>query len=359
VPLHVLITGDRGAGWTVVFNRDEQWVAERIIDPWERGEDLVVNGSQWALRGLHMTIRETADQIEVASESLTAWNAMQGAVDRTNDLIKRASGGQKQQEAQPEFAEDRRKVMVVVGRDKRLVASLFTFLRTIDLQPQEWSKLVGSANSAAPYIGQVLDAAFSACQAVVVLLTPDDVAYLRHDLTPDPDRENEGIPQGQARPNVFYEAGMAIAKFPTRTVFVEVGDTRAASDLSGIHAVRMGERAACRRDLAQRLSTAGCEVDESGTDWLSAGDFSHPTITASVATKEDAAKSSLVRRIDVFMAELTGPRFASEFKGGLFNELVTESGVTGIPLAPQMNDGDYRMAEEDMKMLLGQVKLKL
>ena len=28
-----------------------------------------------------------------------------------------------------------------------------------------------------------------------------------------------------------------------------------------------------RNDLAQRLKTAGCEVDTSGTDWLKAGDF--------------------------------------------------------------------------------------
>lgn len=357
MPLHVLINSGRGTGWTAVFNQDEQWVAERIVNPWERGESLVVNGSQWPLPGLHLTIRETADQLE-GSESLSAWNEMQGAVDRTNDLIKRAAGVQKR-EAQPEFADDRRKVMVVVGRDNRLVESLFTFLRTIDLQPQEWSKLVGSANSAAPYIGQVLDSAFSECQAVVVLITPDDIAYLRPDLTADPDAENEGVPQGQARPNVFYEAGMAIARFPTRTVFVEVGDTRAASDLGGIHAVRMNESPACRRDLAQRLANAGCEVDDSGAAWLTAGDFSQPSVSASAPTEEDSATSSLVRRIDVFMAQLDGPGYASKFKGEMFNELVRESGVTGIPIAKEMSSGNYRMVEDDMKMLLDQVKLKL
>ncbi len=34
-----------------------------------------------------------------------------------------------------------------------------------------------------PYIGEMLDAAFGAAQAVVVLQTPDDVAYLHESLT--------------------------------------------------------------------------------------------------------------------------------------------------------------------------------
>jgi predicted nucleotide-binding protein len=343
------------------FNRSEEWIAERILDPWRRGDEIVLSGVHFRPKEVQLSIEETDSEVSEGANGNSNWRELKayGAVDRTNELLDRPAGETIGEAPTESFADDRRKVMVVVGRDKRLVDSLFNFLRTIDLQPQEWTKLVGSANSAAPYIGQVLDAAFSACQAVVVLITPDDVAYLRHDLTADPDAENKGIPQGQARPNVFYEAGMAMARFPTRTVFVEVGGTRAASDLGGIHAVRMNESAACRRDLAQRLSSAGCEVDESGTDWLSAGDFSEPTVAASASSEDEFATSSLVRRIDVFMAELEGHPYASEFKGALFNELVRESGVTGIPLAPQMSDGDYRMAERDMKMLLGQIKLKL
>ncbi len=364
MPFHVRVRRAEKNGsfkYGYAFNRSEEWIAERILDPWSRGDEIVLSGVHFRPREVQLSIEETDSEVVEGANDNSNWRELQehNTVDRTNELLDRPAGGAVRDVPTESFADDRRKVMVVVGRDERLVESLFNFLRTIDLQPQEWTKLVGSANSAAPYIGQVLDAAFSECQAVVVLITPDDIAYLRHDLTADPDAENEGIPQGQARPNVFYEAGMAIAKFPTRTVFVEVGGTRAASDLSGIHAVRMNESAACRRDLAQRLAIAGCEVDESGTDWLSAGDFSEPTVTATAPSENEVATSSLVRRIDVFMAELEERSVVSEFKGALFNELVRESGVTGIPLAPQRIGGDYAIAEGDMKMLLGQIKLKL
>jgi CAP12/Pycsar effector protein, TIR domain len=57
--------------------------------------------------------------------------------------------------------------------------------------------------------------------AVVVLATPDDLVSLRQDLTDDGDEET--TIQGQVRPNVIYEAGIADALDRTRTLLVEVG----------------------------------------------------------------------------------------------------------------------------------------
>ena len=45
---------------------------------------------------------------------------------------------------------------------------MMDFLRPIDLRPIEWTEAVQMTGEAAPFIGQVLDAAFSAAQAVVV-----------------------------------------------------------------------------------------------------------------------------------------------------------------------------------------------
>jgi predicted nucleotide-binding protein len=224
----------------IVFNRSEEWVVERIVEPWNRGEDMVVNGEHWNPRDVQVTLRETPENV-TGIDSLTTWTNMGNiATDRTDDLLARPAGNAAPADTL-DFAEDRRRVMVVLGRNSAIGSALFTFLRTIDLQPLEWTQLVGAANTGAPYIGQVLDAAFGQCQAVVVLSTPDDVAYLRGDLVPDGDPENEAVPEGQARPNVFYETGMAMGRFPTRTIFVEVGTMRSVSDLGGIHAVRMNE----------------------------------------------------------------------------------------------------------------------
>jgi predicted nucleotide-binding protein len=361
VPFHVLIRRLRGQGdgRTIVFNQSEEWIEERIVSPWDRGEDIVLSGEHWSPRDIQITVRETTDQV-AGSDSLTAWAESSAlATDRTNDLLDRPAGNAAPNEVAA-YAADRRKVMVVLGRNSAVGDSLFSLLRTIDLQPLEWTQLVGSANSGAPYIGEVLDAAFSQAQAVVVLSTPDDVAYLRHDLVPDGDPENEVVPRAQARPNVFYEAGMAMGRFPTRTIFVEAGTMRPASDLGGIHAVRMNEGPECRRDLAKRLEDAGCEVNTDGTQWLTAGTFSIAEPVTSKASEENSKKALLIQRIDAFLAELTSKLYASTIKGETFNELVEQSGVLGIRQAtPLSMTSNCNLTETDMRMLLGQVKLRM
>lgn len=167
-----------------------------------------------------------------------------------------------------------KKVFVVHGRDEDRRRAMYAFLRSLGLQPLEWSSAVRESGSASPYIGQVLDAAFAAVRAVVVLLTPDDLVRLRDDLLKRSDPPFEKRLTGQARPNVLFEAGLAFGRHPDQTVLVEIGDMRPFSDVAGRHVVRLNNSAEARTDLANRLSAAGCDVDLSGKDWLSEGDFS-------------------------------------------------------------------------------------
>lgn len=153
--------------------------------------------------------------------------------------------------------------------------AMFTFLRAIGLEPIEWSAAITATGSGAPFIGQALDAAFAMAKAVVVLLTPDDVAYLRPEYASgEHDPETEA--KGQARPNVLFEAGMALGHHPDRTILVELGSLRPFSDVAGRHAIRMDDSAPKRNELANRLRNAGCAVDTSNTDWLGAGNFTPP-----------------------------------------------------------------------------------
>ena len=168
-----------------------------------------------------------------------------------------------------------RKVFVVHGRNREARAATFTFLRAIGLAPIEWSEAVQLTGEASPYIGSVLDAAFDAAQAVVVLLTPDDIAYLRTEYASGDD-DPETTPFAQARPNVLFEAGMAMGRDSKRTVLVELGKLRPFSDVVGRHVIRMDGSAEKRKELAQRLERAGCAVNLTGDDWLSAGDFTAP-----------------------------------------------------------------------------------
>ena len=66
----------------------------------------------------------------------------------------------------------KRNVFVVHGRNEPARLAIFSFLRSIGLQPIEWSQAVAATGEASPYIGTVLDGAFDAAQAVVVLMTP-------------------------------------------------------------------------------------------------------------------------------------------------------------------------------------------
>lgn len=169
---------------------------------------------------------------------------------------------------------DPRSVFVIHGRNEPARKGLFEFLRSIGLAPIEWSEAISMTGSASPYIGDVLDAAFRRAQAVVVLQTPDDVAHLHESLTYPGDPETN--PQMQPRPNVLYEAGMAMGRNPDRTVIVELGQIKVFSDIHGRHAVRLDNSIGKRQDLATRLRNAGCDVKLDGTDWHEAGDLTPP-----------------------------------------------------------------------------------
>lgn len=167
------------------------------------------------------------------------------------------------------------KVFVVHGRNEPARDAMFSFLRSIGLQPIEWDQAIAATGQGSPFIGHVLDVAFDQGQAVVVLLTPDDIAYLRDEYAHG-DSDPETSPAGQARPNVLFEAGMAMGRHPDRTILVELGSLRPFSDVAGRHAVRLSNTPEARKSLAERLRTAGCEVDTSGSSWFKEGDFTPP-----------------------------------------------------------------------------------
>lgn len=170
---------------------------------------------------------------------------------------------------------DPRKVFVVHGRNSSARDAVFAFLRSLGLEPIEWEHAIELTGEGTPYIGTVLDVAFSRAQAVVVLLTPDEITYLRSEYA-DGDNDPETNPAPQARPNVLFEAGMAMGRDSDRTVLVEFGQVREFTDVTGRHRVRLDNSAKKRKSLAQRLRTAGCAVNMVGDDWLRDGDLSPP-----------------------------------------------------------------------------------
>lgn len=209
--------------------------------------------------------------------------------------------------AQNDGGVDPRKVFVIHGRNEQARKGLFDFLRSIGLDPIEWSEAIKLTDKGSPYIGQVLDAAFGAAQAVVVLQTPDDVAHLHESLTYVGDPECS--PQMQPRPNVLFEAGMAMGRDEDRVVIVEMGQIKVFSDIHGRHVVRLGNELAKRQELANRLDTAGCAVRLTGTDWHEAGNLTPPVPLGGglpLGRKLPSSKASGVPRIEARLID-NGP----------------------------------------------------
>ena len=170
-------------------------------------------------------------------------------------------------------SESSRKVFVVHGRDTQARDNVFQFLRAIGLHPLEWSEAVKSTGKPNPYVGEILERAFSEAHAILVLFTPDDEAYLRTSLRSENEPNYETQLSGQARPNVLFEAGMAMGGSEDRTILVELGVLRPFSDIAGRHTIKLDNTSQRRQELAQRLQAAGCPVNLEGTDWHAVGNF--------------------------------------------------------------------------------------
>jgi predicted nucleotide-binding protein len=164
-------------------------------------------------------------------------------------------------------------VFVVHGRNELLRKSIFDFLRCIGLEPLEWEKAVLKAKGGNPYVEDILRKAMEDVHVIVVLLTPDDEARLKPEFCKHGERSIEGKLRGQPRPNVLFEAGWAVGRFPEKTLLVQVGALREFTDIGGKHMLHLGNDAVKRTAFANRLRKFGCKIDLDGADWATTGDF--------------------------------------------------------------------------------------
>lgn len=191
----------------------------------------------------------------------------------------------------PAQSVDPRSVFVVHGRNTRLNAAMFAFLRSLDLRPLEWEHLISRTGQPNPYVGEILKVGFAEATAAVVLLTGDDEARLREPLRNPSDPPFESVLTPQARPNVLLEAGMALGLYESRTVIVQCGEVRSMSDILGRHILRLSNSPESRKDFAQRLTTATCAVSTAGSHWLTTGDFSVEVSDAGVHNSKQSQPS--------------------------------------------------------------------
>lgn len=168
---------------------------------------------------------------------------------------------------------DENSVFVVHGRDEALKRSIYAFLRSVGLKPLEWEHALLQAKDVNPHIDDVLDVLMARVQAVVVLFSPDDDTMLNSKLWARKEPASEKKPSGQPRANVLFEAGMALARHPSKTLIVQIGKVRGFSDIAGQHVIRLTNSKEKRNDVLNRLEKIGCKVDRHGVAWMTEGDF--------------------------------------------------------------------------------------
>lgn len=291
LPYHVRITTHSNRTRDEIrLDLTREQVVSRFVEPYRQGRPIVIGGRTIPIEDIERLrinfTQENSDallpQIRAERRSSRAitpipddWYVTAHGQDMTDELIDVPAGTDERIAlAGTGRTTDPRMVFVVHGRNVEIRDSMFAFLRSIGLHPIEWNEALNSTGRATPYIGEVLETAFTMAQAVVVVLTPDDEARLlpQFRLPGDPPHEVNLTPQ--ARPNVLFEAGMAFAYRPDHTVLVQVGEVRPFSDVGGRHVLRLSNSTQSRQGLATRLQAAGCAVNITGTDWHTTGNFS-------------------------------------------------------------------------------------
>jgi len=288
VPFHVIITPrhKRRDGRLDVFalDKDETWIEAKIAQPWQQGLDIFVEGRVFAsadIATIHITKTDkTADLVRLEYElkaPLSGSVRIQPSVfvRKGTDVTERFLHGPPgtkplaDEARATTYATNRKAVMVIYGHDSEANTAIFDWLRAIGLQPREFTHIIHATGSASPNVWDAIRNAFNDVQAVIAFFTPDE--YVLDRTTSPADSPAWRL---QARPNVLLEAGIALVTHPDRTVLATLGPQELPSDLAGRHYVKLSHTSPQPlHDLATRLHNAGCDTDQTGTDWLNPARF--------------------------------------------------------------------------------------
>ncbi|WP_285507926.1 nucleotide-binding protein [Actinokineospora sp. NBRC 105648] len=277
-----------------------QQLEEQFLSPYRDGAVITVNGKSVSVNAIErlrvsrsdvsaqvimreIELEDARSSVLLLSGPSLEWRAAGRATDVTDEYVVGPPGGlaEPAPSSRPDARspgrdagpDDRKRVFLIHGRDRKTAVAMKAFLRALGLRIVEWDHAVSRTGTPNPYVGDVVGEGLSMADAAVVLLTPDEIVVLREDLQNDDDGPVERTAQGQGRPNVYYEAGIADALGRQRTVLVEVGRVKRFSDVAGRLIVRFDGSPGKRKTLTERLKSAGLDVDTSGSDWLNDGNF--------------------------------------------------------------------------------------
>lgn len=164
--------------------------------------------------------------------------------------------------AKQKLNENRGKAFLVHGRDHAAADWLRDCLEDLDILVIQWEDALILTGSGSPYTLDIVKSGMSESDVAVILFTPDEEVKLREELHGDKSDYDCGM---QSRPNVWIEAGMAIALSREHVILVELDGCRPASDLYGLHFLRYSKNVDRYQFLVQlenRLKSCGCRTNK-------------------------------------------------------------------------------------------------
>lgn len=153
-------------------------------------------------------------------------------------------------------------VFLVHGRDHDARDAVARILKAYGTDVWDWTIARQRTRKPSPTTLDVIRKSISDATAVAVLLTPDETVRL--DVA---NGDEDQTFRRQARPNVLFEAGWAMAKKSDKTVFIRLGPVDMLSDIDGINYVSLDDTVETREDLRLRLIDAGCRLLDTDKDW--------------------------------------------------------------------------------------------
>jgi len=191
--------------------------------------------------------------------------AKQGAKERTSET------SDQERTAVPKVltAPDPKRVFVIYGQNIAAYNELCKFLRSLKLDPKSFFDVSNELHGS-PTVLEIIRHGMNQAAGVLALFTPDEWANLRPELA-QAGAKGEGLCRWQARPNVIFEAGLAMGVDAARTIFVRLGSVSLFSDVGGIHAVHLDNTPDSRHLLRGRLKAAGCRPNMRSSDYLDPG----------------------------------------------------------------------------------------
>jgi hypothetical protein len=134
------------------------------------------------------------------------------------------------------------RAFIVHGHDEQARSALENFLNALGVRVVPFHR-AAPADMAASILETVL-AGISKADVVFILFTPDEQSSFYSPSTGQylaQTEEGEALAGWQPRPNVIFEAGVAVAVARAKTALIKLGPIRRISDLDGVRYINLNE----------------------------------------------------------------------------------------------------------------------